>query len=532
VTTIIVDSTNNTLQGVANAINDSAAGVTAVIVRDGAAGDTPYRMILTSRTSGVSNQISVTNNLAATAGDSTRLEFDLDNPLEAASDASVSLGSGPGAITITSNANRLDNVLGGVTLDLLKADPAQPITLTVAQDAKPATDAVQKFVDDFNGLMEYIDQQTRYDKESDTAGILLGNRSIIQLQDDIRSAVLNVIPGAGSLNRLSAIGITVTDKGRLELNSAKLSDVLNGRVAGANPSDVIKLFSFTGDSTHPQVQFLLGSSRTKSGTTPYGIDITQAPEQASITATSALADSIVIDGSNNTFSLKIDGAELDNLVLAAGTYTRAALAEHLQSVIRSSPDLSGRSVSVGLAANSLRIASESYGATSQVTGLGGTALAALGFAGTESDGGVDVAGTFIVNGETESAIGRGRVLTGNSENKNTADLQVRVSLTSSQVVAGEEASLTVTRGVASRLDQVLGTLLDSTSGRVKQVDERFDDEAEDIQKVIDRQKSRFDAQQESLLKQFQALETAVSQLKTTSSFLSSQLSGVNNLKST
>ncbi|MBL8849703.1 MAG: flagellar filament capping protein FliD [Planctomycetaceae bacterium] len=532
VTTITVDSTNNTLQGVADAINDSDAGITAVIVRDGAAGSTPHRMILTSKTSGLSNEISLTNNLAATAGDATRLEFDLDNPLEAAADASVSLGSGPGAITITSDTNRIDNALGGVTLDLLKADPGQPIALTVSQDAEPATEAVQKFVDDFNGLMEYIDQQTRYDKESDTAGILLGNRAVIQLQEDVRSAVLDVVPGAGSLNRLSAIGITVTDKGRLELNSTKLTDVLSGRVAGVSPSDAIKLFSFTGDSTHPQVQFLLGSSRTKSGTTPYGVDIIQAPEQASITATSALADSIVIDGSNNTFSLNVDGAELDNLVLAAGTYTRAALAEHLQAVINSSPDLGGRSVNVGLTANALRITSEAYGATSQISSLAGTALAALGFSGSESDNGVDVAGTFIINGETETAIGRGRVLTGDSENENTADLQVRVSLTASQIVAGQEASLTVTRGVASRLDQVLGTLLDSTTGRVKQVDDRFDEEAEDIQKVIDRQKTRFDAQQESLLKQFQALETAVSQLKTTSSFLSSQLSGVNNLKST
>src|SRR4029079_6556267 len=101
--------------------------------------------------------------------------------------------------------------------------------------------------------------------------------------------------------------------------------------------------------------------------------------------------------------------------------------------------------------------------------------------------GLDVAGSFLVNGETEAAIGRGRVLTGNTDNTNTADLPCRVALTSSQVVTGPEASLTVTRGVASRLDQVLGKLLDSTTGRVKQVEDSFDDQADDIQKVIDRQ---------------------------------------------
>jgi flagellar hook-associated protein 2 len=278
------------------------------------------------------------------------------------------------------------------------------------------------------------------------------------------------------------------------------------------------------------MQFLLGSSRTQASTTPYGIDISQAPEQATITAASALADSIVIDGTNNIVSVTVDGAELNDLVLTAGTYTRATLAEHLQSVILSSPDTQGRSVAVGLEGNSLRITSAAYGASSNVSVTGGTALAALGFTAGQSDTGRDVVGAFIVDGQTETAIGRGRILTGNADNEHTGDLQVRVSLTAGQVVAGEEGSLTVTRGVASRLDQILGELLDSTTGRVKQVDDRFDDEAADIQKVIDRQKARFDAQQESLLKQFAALESAVNQLQTTSSFLSAQLASVSSLK--
>jgi flagellar hook-associated protein 2 len=530
VTSITVDGTNNTLQGLADTINNSDSDVAAAIVRDGAGGATPYRLILTSKQSGAANTISVTNNLGATSGGATQPQFDLDNPVEAAADATISLGSGTGAITVNSETNRIDDLLGGVTIDLLKADPAQPITLTIAQNTEPASEAVQEFVDGFNNLMEFIDDQVRYESETGSAGILIGNRSVIQLQDDLRRSVLEVVPGAGTINRLSAIGITVSDKGRLQLNATRLNDVLSGRVAGASANDVLKLFSFTGSSTHPQVQFLLGSSRTKASTTPVGIDITQAAEQASITATTALADSIVIDGSNNLVNVTVDGAVLNNLVLAAGTYTRDTLAEHLQSVIRSSPDLMGRSAHVGLDGNSLKITSDTYGAASKIAVTGGTALAALGFSGSEIDTGVDVAGTFIVNGENETAVGRGRILTGDFENENTADLQVRITLTPSQVVAGEEASLTVTRGVASRLDQVLGTLLDSTTGRVKQVTDRFDDEAEDIQKVIDRQKARFEAQQESLLKQFAALESAVNELQTTSSFLNAQLAGLSSLK--
>lgn len=530
VTTITVDSTNNTLQGVTDAINATNGDVSASIIRDGSGGATPYRLILTSKKTGASNQINVTNNLAASSGNAVQLAFDTGNPIELAADASISLGSGPGAVTVSSSTNQIDNLLGGVTLNLTKADPTEQLTLSISQDTKPATDAVQQFVDSFNDLMKFIDEQVKYDKDTDKAGLLIGNRSVIQLQDDVRRAVLEVVPGAGSINRLTAVGVSVNDQGQLGFDPQKLQDIMNGKVAGVSGTDVARLFGLTGDSSSPQVQFLLGSSRTKSSTTPYGIDVTQAPEQASITATDALADSIVIDGTNNALSLSIDGVQLSGLVLDAGTYTRAALAQELQSVIMSNSSLQGRSVAVGLSGDSLRITSQTYGAASKLSLNGGTALTALGFAGTETDVGVDVAGSFLVNGQTEAATGRGRVLSGNVDNPNTADLQVRVSLTAAQIVPGQEATLTVTRGVASRIDQVLGKLLDSTNGRVKQVEDGFDDQAEDVQKVIDRQQDRFNAQQASLLKQFQAMETAVSQLQSTANALGSQLQNVNSLK--
>lgn len=522
-----IDGTNNTLQGLADAINASSADVTASIVQDGAAGATPYRLLLTSKKTGAANQISITNNLAPSSGGAVQPVFDFDNPVQAASDASVSLGSGPGAINVTSSTNRIENLIGGVTIDLLKADPAQELSLTVAPNVEASRAAVEDFVESFNGLMDYIDQQVRYDAASDTAGLLLGNRSAVQIQDQVRRAVTDVVPGLPTTaNRLSAIGISVTDKGHLQINSARLDDVLNGRVPGVTAQDVMKLFSLSGDSSHPQVQFILGSSKTKPSATPYEIDITQAAERATLTAGTALADSIVIDGTNNLLSLSIDGAALTDLTLAAGTYTRESLVQHLQSVITAAPGMSGRAVSVGLDGTSLRIASAAYGVASKVSIDSGTALSLLGFAGGENDTGVDVAGSFIVDGQTEPAIGRGRVLSGNADNANTADLQVRISMSPAQVVAGSEASVTVTRGVAARLDQLLGSMLDSVSGSVKQVDDRFDQTAADIQESIDRQNARFEAAQESLIKQFTALESVLNQLQTTSSFVGSQLASI------
>ena len=190
---------------------------------------------------------------------------------------------------------------------------------------------------------------------------------------------------------------------------------------------------------------------------PIQVDITQAAEQASITAASSLSGSTLIDNTNSELLLTLDGLSL-SVNLSAGTYNDQDLASELQSVINSVPSLSGRSILVGLQSdggggNQLTLTSQTFGEASDVAVTGGSALAALGLSGNESDVGVDVDGVFRINGIVEQATGRGRVLTGNRDSPFTDDLQVLVTLGPDQVDSGIESELTLTRGVASTLGQ-------------------------------------------------------------------------------
>jgi flagellar hook-associated protein 2 len=212
--------------------------------------------------------------------------------------------------------------------------------------------------------------------------------------------------------------------------------------------------------------------------------------------------------------------------LSEGTYTAQELADHLESVINDSEDLPGREVKVGLSGGSLQLTSLSYGTSSGITIVSGTAVSDLGLTVSQSDSGRDVVGTFVVDGKTEAAVGRGRILTGDSDNENTADLQVQVTLSPSEVVAGSEGTITVSRGLASALDQVLGKLLDNENGLLTSVDDGFDGQLKSLQTSIDRQTNLFDIQQQSIRKQFQALETAISQLNATSTYLGGQLANL------
>lgn len=529
--TITIDDSNNTLQGLADAINASGAGISAAIVQDGT-GPTPYRLLLTSRTTGTAGAISLENNLAPSGGGAVQPNFDFDHPVQAAANASVTLGSGPGAITVESASNEVKGLIDGVTLNLLQADPARAVAVRVEADVAAGTAAVQDFVDAFNSTLDFIANLTKFDAATGQSGLLLGDRTVIDIQQQLRAAVLDVVPGVSPrANRLTAIGVSVNDQGRLTLNASRLRDILSGRVDGVTANDLQKLFALDGTSTHPAVSFVLGSTRTEARAAPYQVDVAQAAERAAVTAASPLAPSVTIDGTNDALQLTLDGAAVE-VALAHGDYTPQQLADLLETTINAHPNLVGRQIAASLTAgDELVLTSLSYGSSSQVTIHGGSLVATLGLAVGQSDAGVDVAGSFVVDGVVEPASGRGRLLIGAPENRFTADLQVRVSLTPAQVTPGPEADLTLTRGVGARLDRLIGRMLDSQSGLFTSTTRRFDDTINSLQQSIDRQQASFDRQQEALAKKFQAMEAAIAQLQSSANLLSAQLASLTALRS-
>ncbi|HZT83021.1 MAG TPA: flagellar filament capping protein FliD, partial [Gemmataceae bacterium] len=361
-------------------------------------------------------------------------------------------------------------------------------------------------------------------------GPLLGNQSAVSIQETIRRAATDVVAGiAQQVNHLSAIGITTNEQGHLDLDESRLDAALSGQVSGVTLAGIRSLFALGGSSTNPGVQFVTGSDKTKAPASPVQVDVTQAATQGSMTATNALAASTVIDSTNNTFTITLDGVASGTLTLAAGTYTPDQLAQQVQGLVNNDAALAGRQVAVSLSGGKLVFTSASYGSASRVAIGTGSALSALGFTGTEGGTGQDVAGNFVVNGVVEQATGNGQLLTGAAGNANTDGLVVRAALTPAQVVAGPEASITVSRGLASRTAQVLDSLLDPLTGRLKTIDDSFQSSIDDLNQQIQEQTDLMNAQHDALVAQFTALEETVSQLQATSNFLNGQLASLSSL---
>ena len=617
--TITIDSTNNTVRGLAQAIGNANIGITASVISDGSDARTqPYRLLLSAKDSGSENAITITNNLAASSGGamkpnfgSTQLgtaiagstfqgtssltsnsgagtftgtsndtfnftvvaggtvgtdngiqvsysnqsgsltgtitvdqadvgvdksvasgvqlqfgagtlvagdTFSVDgfvSTVQAATNAQVQLGTGSGAIVVQSASNVVNDLVPGVTLNLLSADPAKEIKITVADDIAAAKQDVTDFVADYNDFIDFIDKQTRFNVATGTAAILNGNRSVTDLKTQIERSVLAVSGNLpSSINRIGAVGITSDGKGKLEINEAKLNDVLNGRVAGVGFPELKKLFALAGTSSSTGIQFATGTKLTKeSGSTPYQIDITQAAERATISATNTLSTSTVIDGSNNSLVVRIDEATSSTITLASGTYSQVDLARQVESQINAIMVSQGKQVSVSLSSQRLSLTSSRYGSKSEATVVSGSALASLGFDGTETDRGVDVAGSFLVNNVAEAATGSGQVLTGAVSNTNTSGLATVVTLTQSQLQVGVDATLSITRGMASRLDSIMQDMLDPVSGNIQKIDDRFQASITDATQRTSKETFAMDEQRTALVRQFASLETTMSNLR-------------------
>ena len=382
---------------------------------------------------------------------------------------------------------------------------------------------MEGFVEDFNTLIDFIEAQTKFDPETQAASPLLGDRSASNIKNRLLTIVSGSVPGL-ELARLSQIGVDLDSRGRLSIDSEKLDQALRGQLDDVDSDDVRKLFGLNGTSTSSGVRYLGGTGRTEPSETPYQIDISQAAERAAITLNNAAAANIVVDSSNNEFQITVDGIVSETLSLTEGTYTTEELATHLQSVINNSSELGVHRVEVSVdGSNHFEIQTEAFGTSANVSSLTGTAGSILGFDGTEADSGVDVVGKFIVDGKEEIAKGSGRILTGDPDNENTADLRIEVTLGPSDVVAGAEAEITVTQGITGKLNDYIREVLDAETGLLKTVNETFTSRIASIDKSIEQVEELTENKRQYLIEEFAALESIINELQTTGSFISSQL---------
>ncbi len=237
--TVAIDSTNNTLQGIRDAINAAGMGVTATIVNDGSG--TPYRLALSSNSTGASNSIRITTDGAGNGVDSLLAYNPAGTQNLTQTVAAQNAVFNVNGIPITKPSNTVTDAIQGVTLTLSNTISAlPPATLTVARDTAGVSTAASNFVAAYNDLYTGIKNSTAYKSGS----ALSGDATLRAMQTQIRDIAATAV-GSGTLTNLFQVGISFKADGTMQLDSSKLNSAM-----ATNFNDVATLFnSSTGFAT-------------------------------------------------------------------------------------------------------------------------------------------------------------------------------------------------------------------------------------------------------------------------------------------
>lgn len=238
----------DTIQNVANAINAQKGDVSANVISDG----TNSYLTLTSENTGTANTIKITVNDTGDSNNTdtnglSRLAYEKgvteNTTMTQTQEALDALIDVDGVTGIKRSSNTLEDVITGVTIDLLKAHdtPAtQSTKLTVSRDTSAITSAVDKFISAYNDVVNLIKTDQSYDSDTKTGGTLLGDSTLKLIERRLSSLFNSRFSGMGSISSLSDLGITRKDDGTLTVSSATLTKKLN-----TNYNDVVQFFTQT-----------------------------------------------------------------------------------------------------------------------------------------------------------------------------------------------------------------------------------------------------------------------------------------------
>jgi flagellar hook-associated protein 2 len=205
-------------------IGATDAGVQAAVVT---AAPGQHYLVLTASRSGTANAISLTD---GTGGVATALGLltagGVPNTLTPAADAVFELNG----LTLTRSANRVDDAVAGLSLELRATGP-EVVRVSVVPEPEASQDAVQAFVTAYNSALRYLRTALASD------GTLAGDAQAIRLQGRLRNLMNSAAEGD---LQLWQVGITfAADRsGELVLDAGRFLDAVR-----SNPDGVQALLS-------------------------------------------------------------------------------------------------------------------------------------------------------------------------------------------------------------------------------------------------------------------------------------------------
>lgn len=500
---VAINTTNNTLTGIQDAINASGVKVKASIINDGSGN----KLVFRSTETGTANTITVTvsdndGNDTDTNGLSNLASVNLTET-QTALDAQFNING----IDITKSSNTVTDVINGITLTLNAKDVTKTKTLTVSHDTTTPTTEIKAFVDAYNELITTMSALQKVDEKTGVRGILVGDSTLRNVEFQLKNKLTSGVSGlTGDYTTLSSVGISVQRDGTLQLDTSKLAAAFTD-----DPNAVKSVFSKVGQSTNTNIQYITSTDSTL--TDNYSIYINAAAQQGSYTGTAITPPVVITEGVNDSLIIEIEGVS-STIFLDAGTYNAGAdLATEIGQKIDANTEFV-KKATAAFESGKLILRTVDFGESATVDVTGGTAASDLGLAAGTAAVGVNVNGT--IGGVAASGVGQ--LLTSSN------GLQVKYLGSTT----GAVGILNYTIGIAELAKRATDSMLDANNGTVTARTEGISDTIDDIRKSIEKEQARLVSSEALLRQKFNALEQIISQLNATSDFLAQAMPSLNN----
>ena len=243
-----------------NATDHVSIGAGASMTGDSAVGG--YRLILNAATTGAANRIKISvdennNGTYAEAAEKdttglSRLAFD------ASYDASGNVSGGVAnmsqntaalsaslvvnGLSVSRDSNTINDLISGVTLNLLAKSTTTTPTLTVASDTQSIESGVKDFIGAYNGASGLIASVVK--SSATNRALLAGDSTVNGMLNTLRSSISTVFGKYAP----ATLGVTHTKEGVLQLDSSVLENYLKNDLNGAIDS-LNKMGKSFSDST-------------------------------------------------------------------------------------------------------------------------------------------------------------------------------------------------------------------------------------------------------------------------------------------
>src|SRR5512139_983386 len=198
--TVTIDGSNDSLSGLAAAINGKNAGITASVVTD----SNGARLMLKGGTGAAA-----AFTLSVPGGTSSGLErfaFGASvtgglTQAQAAQDAIVRLDG----VEVHRSSNSFSDLIQGVQIDLKRASPGSILSLGIARPGAAIEQAVDDFVGAYNELAATLDKSTSAGSNGVAAGPLHNDLGIRQMRRQLAQLTSTVLSSQGSIRTLAEI---------------------------------------------------------------------------------------------------------------------------------------------------------------------------------------------------------------------------------------------------------------------------------------------------------------------------------------